>query len=95
MGDLNSVDINWESWSTNYKEGSKENKFIKTIRGCYLHQHLQLLPTCGCVNDEPLLIDLLLTDEIMQVSDITHHTPLGNNVHVQPLPNVFKTKGTV
>ena len=54
--------------------------FIGTKRDCYLHQHLQL-PTRRRGNDEPLLIDLLLTDEIVQVSDITHHAPLGKSDH--------------
>ena len=69
-----SKDIKWESWSTNHNEDSKENKFIETIRDCYLHQHLQL-PTRRRGNDEPSLIDLLLTDEIMQVwiSHIMRH----------------------
>ena len=61
-------------------EDSKENKFIDKIRDCYLHQHLQL-PTRRRGNDEPSLIDILLTDEIMQVSDITHHAPLGKSGH--------------
>ena len=32
-------------------------------------------------NDEPSTIDLVFTDEIMQVSDIVHHAPLGKSDH--------------
>ena len=74
VGDFNYRDIKWESWSTHHNEDSKEKKSIERIRDCYLHQRL-LLPTRRRGNDEPSLIGLLLTGEIMQVSDITHHAP--------------------
>ena len=78
VGDFNFKDSNWISWTTNHDEHSKENKFIETIRSCYLHQHL-VQPTRRRGNDTPSLLDLLFTDEIMQVSDITHHAPLGKS----------------
>ena len=47
---------------------------------CYLHQHLEKL-TRNRGNDEPSLIDLVLTDEVMQVSDIVYYAPLGKSDH--------------
>ena len=78
--DFNYKDINWNSWSTPHVEDSKEAKFLDAIRDSYLHQHL-LEPTRRRGTDEPSLIDLLLTDEEMQVSDIEYHPPLGKSDH--------------
>ena len=57
-----------------------ENKFIETIHDCYLHQHIQD-STRRHGNDEPSSIDLLFTDEIMQVSDIVNHALPGKSEH--------------
>ena len=80
VGDFNYRDINWQSWTTFHGEESKEYKFIETVRDCYLYQHIEK-PTRKRGNDEPSMIDLLLTDEEMQVSDAVHHAPLGNSDH--------------
>ena len=32
-------------------------------------------------NDDPSLLDLILADESMQVSEISHHAPLGKSNH--------------
>ena len=80
VGDLNYRDINWEAHSTPHGENSKEAKFIETARDCFLHQHIKN-PTRRRGNDEPTLLDLVLTDEVMQVSDIGHHAPLGKSDH--------------
>ena len=66
------------SWTTHHNEDNKEKKFIETIRDCYLHQHIQE-PTRSRGNDEPSSLDLLFTDEIMQVSEIANHAPLGKS----------------
>ena len=68
------------TWSTSHKDGSKEAKFIKAIQDSFLHQHIQL-PTRKRGNDCPSLLDLLFTDEVMQVSDVAHHAPLGKSDH--------------
>ena len=78
VDDFNFKDINWMSWTTRHNEDSKENKFIETIRDCYLHQHIQE-PTRSRGNDQPSSLDLLFTDEIMQVSEIANHAPLGKS----------------
>ena len=57
-----------------------EAKFIETIRDCYLHQYVEKV-TCRHGNDNPSLIDLVFTDEEMQVSEFVQHPPLGNSDH--------------
>ena len=80
VGDFNFPDINWDSWMSPHIEESKESKFIDTVQSCYLHQHTHL-PTRRRGNDNPSLLDLLFTDEAMQISDISHHAPLGKSDH--------------
>ena len=80
VGDFNYRNINWVSWTTPHNEDSNEAKFVETIRDCYLHQHIDE-PTRRRGNDEPSLIDLVFTDGDMQVSDVTHHAPLGKSDH--------------
>ena len=53
---------------------------METIRDCFLHQHISET-TRRRGQDEPSLIDLLFTDEPMQVSNIIHHAPLGKSDH--------------
>ena len=72
VGDFNFRDINWDSWTSPHNEESKESKFI--------HQHMHL-PTHRRGNDNPSLLDLLFTDEAMQISDVCHHAPLGKSDH--------------
>ena len=38
-------------------------------------------PTRRRGDDDPLLLDIILTDESMQVSNITHSAPLGKSDH--------------
>ena len=80
VGDFNFKDINWTSWSTFHNDDSKEQKFIETIRDCFFHQH-NLENSRRRGNDQPSLIDLIFTDESMQVSDVHHQAPLGKSDH--------------
>ena len=79
-GDFNYRDINWSTGVTQHNESSKEYEFIETTRDCFLHQHVTK-PTRHRGNDDPSLIDLILTNEAMQISDISHHAPLGKSDH--------------
>ena len=96
VGDFNYKNINWVSWTTTCNEDSKEFEFIETVRDCYLYQHLQE-PTRRRGNDEPSLIDLLFTDEAMQVSDISYHAPRGKSDHsvIQLLSEPLESKGKI
>ena len=80
VGDFNYRNINWENWSTTASEQSVEAKFIEAVRDCYLFQHISTTTRHRGTNN-PSLIDLLLTDEEMNVSDIQHHSPLGKSDH--------------
>ena len=76
VGGFNLRNINWFTWTSPHNEESKEAQFIETIRDCYLYQHL-LEPTRSRSTDNLSLIDLVLTNEVMQVSDIEYYALLG------------------
>ena len=80
VGDFNYKSINWSSWTTKLSENSIEAKFIEGVRDSYLYQHVES-PTRIRGNDDPSVLDLVLTNEEMQVSDITHGAPLGKSDH--------------
>ena len=80
MGDFNYRDINWKSWTTPHGECSKEMEFMEAVRDCFLFQHVEE-PTRSRGNDNPSLIDLILTNEELQVSDVVQHAPLGKSDH--------------
>ena len=63
-----------------HNEENKEAQFIETIRDCYLYKHL-LKPTRSRSTDDSSLIDLVLTNEVMQVSNIEYHAPLSKSDH--------------
>ena len=88
VGDFNFNNINWFMWTTPHNEESKEVKFIETISDYYLYQHL--LEPIRCRNtDNPSLIDLVLTNEVMQVSDVEYHPPIGKSDHCVISLNTF------
>ena len=80
IGDFNFKSINWSNWSSSLNEESKEERFLNTIRDCYLHQNIEE-PTRSRGDDEPSLIDLLFTDEATQISDLKYLAPLGKSDH--------------
>ncbi|MEO2160790.1 MAG: endonuclease/exonuclease/phosphatase family protein, partial [bacterium] len=67
VGDFNFRHINWSSWTTPHNEDSAEALFIESLRDCFFHQHVEEA-TRRRGNDDPSLLDLVLTDEGMQVS---------------------------
>jgi len=80
VGDFNFKNINWKFGTTPRGEGSKEGKFIETIRDCFLYQNITE-PTRCHGTDEPSTIDLLFSNEEMQISNIEYHAPLGKSDH--------------
>lgn len=80
MGDFNYKNVNWVTWSTSEGENSKEAQFLETLRDSFFHQQVEK-PTRQRGNDEPSLLDLVLTNEAMQVSNICHLSPLGKSDH--------------
>ena len=80
MGDFNYKKVNWATWSTSESENSDEAKFLETLRDSFFHQQVEK-PTRQRGNDEPSLLDLVLTNEAMQVSNLCHLSPLGKSDH--------------
>ena len=80
VGDFNYKDINWENWSTPHLDESDEEKFIKALRDSFLYQHV-LEPTRKRGTDKPSTLDLILTGEEAQVSDLEYRAPLGKSDH--------------
>ena len=80
VGDFNYGGINWGTLSSINSENSDETKFIEAVRDTFFHQHIEK-PTRSRGNENPSLLDLILTDELLQVNDITHHAPLGKSDH--------------
>ena len=80
VGDLNFKDINWESWTTFHNEESKETKFIEAVRDGFPFQHNHQNSRIRG-NDTPSLIDLIFTDEAMQVPDVEQQSLLGKSDH--------------
>lgn len=80
VGDFNFKNINWESCSTLLNETSKEALFLEALKDSYLHQHV-LEPTRARGNDDPSILDLVLTNEEMHISDLQYHAPLGKSDH--------------
>jgi len=80
VGDFNYKEINWQSWSTTKSESSAESEFLEAVKDCYLHQHVSDA-TRARGQDDPSLIDLVLTNEQMQISDLQIKAPLGKSDH--------------
>ena len=80
IGDFNYKDINWELLTTPKGEESEEEKFLRTIQDSYLHQNI-LEPTRKRGDDEPSILDLIITDEETQISEVKYDSPLGKSDH--------------
>ena len=80
VGDFNYKSINWSTWKSSHGENSNEARFIEGVRDSYLYQHVES-PTLKRGNDEPSILDLVFTNEELQVSEITHGAPLGKSDH--------------
>ena len=80
VGDFNYKHINWKNLSTPKSDISDEHKFLESVKDSFLHQHVDT-PTRRRRNDDPSLLDLVLTDESMQISQFEHLAPLGKSDH--------------
>ena len=78
--DFNLKFSNWSNWTTNHGEESTESHFIETCRDCFLLQHVDRATRRRC-SDEPSTLDLIFTNEEMQVSEVKHTPPLGKSDH--------------
>ena len=80
VGDFNYKAINWNSWTTTNGDDSHEANFIEAARDSFLHQHVEN-PTRRRGANEPSVLDLVFSNETMQVSEIKHNPPLGKSDH--------------
>ena len=80
VGDFNYRNINWTHWTTDCGDNSLEAQFLKTVRDSFFYQHIDE-PTRARGSNNPSLIDLVFTDEEMQVSNVQYHEPLGKSDH--------------
>ena len=79
-GDMNFRDINWEDLSDNGSVDSKEFKFIEATRDAYMKQHIDKPTRCrGSVS--PSLLDLIITRDDSDVTDIKIESPIGKSDH--------------
>ena len=79
-GDMNFRDINWEDLSHNGSVGSEEFKFIEATRDAYMKQHIDK-PTRGRGRVSPSLLDLIITRDDSDVTDIKIDSPIGKSDH--------------
>ena len=79
VGDFNYRNINWSAQHL-CGEDSEEEKFLDAVAGGFWHQHVTS-PTRARGTDTPNLLDLVLTNELDMVDEVSHLSPLGNSDH--------------
>ena len=84
MGDFNYGNVNWNSWSTPASENSDEASFLEALRDSFFHQHVEI-PTRRRGNDEPSVLDLVLTSEAMQVSNLCHTQAWNKKIKIHTI----------
>lgn len=77
IGDFNLPKIEWESLGN---ESGYEKEFVECISNCYLHQHINS-PTRARGTNNPSTIDLVLTNDHNNISNIETTSPLGKSDH--------------
>lgn len=80
VGDFNFPEINWDSKDTNKPPSHPAARFLETCMDSFLHQCVSL-PTRQRGQQEPSLLDLVLTNKPELVSDIEHRPPIGLSDH--------------
>ena len=66
--------------SPHLAKNSDEAHFMDAMRDSFFYQQVET-PTRRRGNDEPSLLDLVLTNEKSQVSNLCHTSPLGKSDH--------------
>ena len=79
-GDFNYKEIDWVN---EFAPPSKEHQaiFIDALQECYLYQHVTE-PTRYRPNENPNLLDLVLSSEESMVRDMNYLPPLGESDHI-------------
>ena len=87
VGDFNSPEINWESWSVSSSETHPSFKFIECLRDNFLFQHVHS-NTRHRFGQEPSCLDLVLSDKEEIIENLKIGGKLGANVHNSILFNI-------
>ncbi len=81
VGDFNLSSIDWESWMTKLDSTTDLNfNFIELLRDYYLVQHVSR-PTRGHCNNNLNVPDLIITNNITEISNLDFLSPLGKSDH--------------
>ena len=81
MGVFNLPLINWSSWTcSNNSENSFHDTFINCHRDSIFHKH-GTIPTRSRYNQNPSILDLILTNEESMIFSLSHLSPLGKGDH--------------
>lgn len=81
MGDFNIREINWNENTTNVNEDHIATVFSECVRDSFLIQHVKQYTRIR-ENQEPSLLDLILTNEENMVNNIAYNTGLGKSDHL-------------
>ena len=81
VGDFNLRNINWESLSTTCNENRMEYKFLECLRDTYMYQ-LVRQPTTFRENNKPSILDLVLSTNEDNLSEINYLPSLGKSDHL-------------
>ncbi len=79
-GDFNFPEINWNLLTSSKSEEHKSTKFLTAVQDTFLFQQVDK-PTHFRANQEPSLIDLILTNDEAMVPHIDYLPPLGLSHH--------------
>ena len=80
-GDFNYPDIDWTNDICNKADDHIASKFLPCTQENYLNQIIES-PTHFRGNQNPTLIDLILTNDVNFVQDLAFHPPFGKSHHV-------------
>ena len=80
-GYFNFKEINWIWVNCTVNETHPAYRFLECVRGLYLYQHIKQ-PTRFRDGHEPLILDLVLTNDEHMVNNITYSPGLGKSYHL-------------
>ena len=80
MGDFNFPDINWVDTHCFSSPISLSAKFLETMQDSFLTQYVQE-PTRHQLDQQPSVLDLIITRDPDSIMNLTHLPPLGSSDH--------------
>jgi endonuclease/exonuclease/phosphatase family metal-dependent hydrolase len=77
-GDFNYKEIDWMN---EFSQPSKESVFISALQDCFMYQHVTE-PTRYGQNENPNLLDLIISSDDSMIRDLSYLPPLGESDHL-------------